>query len=165
MKSFSTYALKHPRWTSLLLVVFFCLIMLIPDAKLSFLLSGGSEYTRQAQYLVSFLLRLAGFLLCLLWLVKQGYAAALKFKWPGFRKGLGIIWPAFILIAILFPFGPIFEGTYRTDVPLLIPMLLKYAGVGMIEEIFFRAAILSILLSAWHADKNGVYKAALASSV
>ena len=165
MKPLCTYSLKHPLWASFSLFIFFCLIIIVPMDKVFFLIAGGSGATAQAQYLAAFLLRSIGFLLCLLLLVKLGFAEVLKFNRIGFCKCLGIIWPAFIMIAIPFPFGPIIEGAYRLDVSLLIPMLLKFISVGMIEEIFFRGAILSILLLAWHAKKNGIYKAVIVSSL
>jgi membrane protease YdiL (CAAX protease family) len=137
----------------------------LPTDKIYSFLTGGSEYTEQAQFLGGFVLRLTGFIICLLLLISLGYIKCMKFNRTGFLNNIKVIWPAIIMIAIPLPYGSIIGGGFNIDASLLVPMILKYIGVGMIEEGFFRAAILVVLLAAWGQSKKGIYKAVIVSSV
>lgn len=165
MTKIKLYVSKHPILFGLGIAVLFSLIIVFPVKNIFMAISGQNELTLKTKYILGFIQRLFGLLVCIFLLFKLGYSKVLKFGTGSSIKMMAVIWPALILIFFNLPYDLMFEGKYTPDIALLLPLLLRVTGVGLIEEFFFRGLILSIFLSVWAVGKTGIYKSVIFSSI
>ncbi len=160
-----SYISKHPIVSCLGISLIFVLIILIPLKAIYLEIAGLEEATLRAGYLIGFVQRLFGFCICLYLIRKLNFSEVLKFGTSSGLKVIYLVWPAVILIFFNMPYDLILAGKYSADVSLILPLVLRYTGVGLIEESFFRGLILAIFLSAWGINKKGIYRSVIVSSI
>ena len=159
------YINKHPIVACLGISIIFVLIISIPLKAIYLEIVGLEEITLKAGYLIGFVQRLFGFCICLYLIRKLNYSDVLKFGTSSGLKVIYLVWPAVILIFINMPYDLILSGKYSADVSLILPLILRFTGTGLIEEGFFRGLILAVLLSVWGINKKGIYRSVIVSSV
>lgn len=160
-----SYISKHPIVSCLGISIIFVLIILIPLKSIYLEIAGLEELTLKAGYLIGFVQRILGFCICVYMIRKLNYTDVLKFGISSGPKVIYLVWPAVILIFFNMPYDLLLSGKYSADVSLILPLVLRYTGVGLIEESFFRGLILAILLSAWGINKKGIYRSVIVSSI
>jgi CAAX amino terminal protease family. len=164
-RTIKNFTIKHYLLACLIITFIFTFIVLLPLEKIYKLITNGGEYTTYAYYYGSFFIRLFGFLIGVLLLVKLGFSKLFHFTRVKGKELIALIWPLVLLIFLVMPSDAMLKGTYRMDATLLFPMIARYIGVGMVEEIFFRGAVLFILLTALCHSRKGMYQTVLISAL
>lgn len=160
-----SYISKHPIVSCLGISVIFLLIILIPLKSIYLEIAGLEELTLKDGYLIGFVQRLFGFCICLYLIRKLDYTDVLKFGTSSGLKVIYLVWPAVLLVFFNMPYDLILSGKYSADVSLILPLILRFTGTGLIEEGFFRGLILAVLLSVWGINKKGIYRSVIVSSI
>lgn len=104
-----------------------------------------------------------GFLCALL--VIYGYGEILKFKRQNFLKNLLWCVPCFLVALANFPYSALANGSaviVRTD--LLWLFIIKCLAIALMEELFFRAALVSVFSEIFEKKKYGVFLTVICSA-
>ena len=165
MTKINSYISRNPIFSCLGFSLVFGMIILLPVKYMFLYVTGIDELTLKASYLIGFVQRFLGFCLCLYFIKKLDYTEALSFGFSWNWRVITLVWPAAVLIFFNMPYDLILSGNYNPDVSLILPLILRFTGVGLIEEVFFRGLILSVLLSVWGFSKKGIYRSVIVSSI
>lgn len=98
-------------------------------------------------------------------LLLNGYAESLKFRKNGFLRALVWCLPCFLVAFANFPYSALIRGTaviVRADLVWLF--LIKCLAIALMEELFFRATLVTVLLEFTEKKKYGVFITVIGSA-